>query len=172
MHLSETRRPYRMWPNSERQNYRAGNAGARVRYRATVIPDRTIYGPSAGRNVRARFALYTDEHCQCWPLDEYTHAVVNHLAAYVDGNVHTNGVENFWSLLKRTIGGTYVSVEPYHLFRYVDEQAFRFNNRIPMNDGNCFPYVMRKIVGKRLTYKELTGKLLTPEEQTCPEEPF
>ena len=61
--------------------------------------------------------------------DEYTHNVVNHLMTYVDGNVHTNGIENFWSLLKRTIGGTYVSVEPFHLFRYVDEQAFRFNNR-------------------------------------------
>jgi hypothetical protein len=74
----------------------------------------------------------------------------------------------FWSLLKRTIGGTYVSVEPepYHLFRYVDEQAFRYNNRGPMNDEQRFTYVMRKIVGKRLTYAELTGKTEsgTPEE--------
>ena len=84
--------------------------------------------------------------------------MVNHFQKYVDGNVHTNGMENFWSLLKRTIGGTYVSVEPFHLFRYVDEQAFRYNNRKPMSDGDRFSYLVRKIVGKRLTYKELTGK--------------
>ena len=98
-----------------------------------------------------------------------TSSTTNHLEAYVDGNVHTNGMENFWSLLKRTIGGTYVSVEPFHLFRYVDEQAFRFNNRGPMDDGDRFTYLMRKIVGKRLTYKELTGKT----EGACTEaEPF
>jgi hypothetical protein len=82
---------------------------------------------------------------------------------------HTNGMENFWSLLKRTIGGTYVSVEPFHLFRYVDEQAFRFNNRI-MNDGLRFRLAMRHIVGKRLTYAELTGK--TEEGPRQEEEPF
>ena len=85
-------------------------------------------------------------------------------------NVHTNGIENFWSLLKRTLAGTYVAVEPFHLFRYVDEQAFRFNNRKPMDDGNRFDYLMRKIVGKRLTYKELTGKLDETDEQTSPME--
>ena len=67
--------------------------------------------------------------------DGYTHQVINHLESYVDGNVHTNGIENFWSLLKRGISGTYVAVEPFHLFRYVDEQAFRFNNRKDAN-GN------------------------------------
>jgi ISXO2-like transposase domain len=76
-------------------------------------------------------------------------------------------MENFWSLLKRTIGGTYVSVEPFHLFRYVDEQAFRFNNRGPMNDGDRFNFVMRKIVGKRLTYAELTGKTLEAGPTPC-----
>jgi hypothetical protein len=65
---------------------------------------------------------------------EFEHNIVNHLEAYVDGDVYTNGMENFWSLLKRGINGTYVSVEPFHLFRYVDEQAFRFNNRLPMRD--------------------------------------
>src|SRR4051794_28726915 len=95
------------------------------------------------------------------------HNVVNHLMEYVDGNVHTNGMENFWSLLKRTLNGTYVSVEPFHLFRYVDEQAFRFNNRKPMDDGDRFRYVMRKIVGKRLTYTELTGKTENGEAQTA-----
>ena len=93
-------------------------------------------------------------------MDErYTHQIVNHLEQYVDGNVHTNGLENFWSLLKRSINGTYVSVEPFHLFRYVDEQAFRFNNRKPMDDSHRFSYLVRKIVGKRLTYNELTGKI-------------
>lgn len=90
---------------------------------------------------------------------EYVHNVVNHLEEYVNGNVHTNGIENFWSLLKRTIGGTYVSVEPFHLFRYVDEQAFRFNNRLPMKDGDRFSYLVRKVVGKRLTYADSSAKL-------------
>jgi transposase-like protein len=88
---------------------------------------------------------------------EYVHQVVDHAVAYVDGNVHTNGLENFWSLLKRGINGTYVSVEPYHLFRYVDEQAFRFNNR-KLTDAERFASVMKQIVGRRLTYNELTGK--------------
>lgn len=73
------------------------------------------------------------------------------------GEVHTNGLENFWSLLKRGIRGTYVSVEPFHLFRYLDEQVFRYNNR-KMNDSDRFNMVVREIVGKRLTYDQLTGK--------------
>jgi hypothetical protein len=101
--------------------------------------------------------------------DEYVHGIVNHAEEYVNGNIHTNGLENFWSLLKRSIGGTYVSVEPFHLFRYVDEQAFRFNNRGPMNDSQRFSYVIRKIVGKRLTYAELIGKTETTNTE---EEPF
>src|SRR5450631_3478980 len=110
-------------------------------------------------NVDASAWVMTDEFPGYHGLkDGYTHLVVNHLDRYVQGNVHTNGIENFWSLLKRGLGGTYVAVEPFHLFRYVDEQAFRFNNRGPMNDGQRFVYVMRKIVGKRLTYAELTGK--------------
>ena len=91
--------------------------------------------------------------------EDYAHQVIDHAEAYVDGQVHTNGLENFWSLLKRGINGTYVSVEPYHLFRYVDEQAFRFNNRIDMNDADRFDMVMRQLAGKRLTYAELTGKV-------------
>jgi transposase-like protein len=128
--------------------------------RATVIPDRTraTMQPIVGANVEPGTQIYSDEHGENWKMDEYTHNVVNHLATYVDGNVHTNGMENFWSLLKRSIHGTYVSVEPFHLFRYVDEQAFRFNNRGPMNDAQRFSYTMRKIVGRRLTYAELTGK--------------
>ena len=77
---------------------------------------------------------------------------------YVDGKIHTNGLENFWSLLKRGINGTYVSVEPFHLFRYLDEQAFRYNNRKDMNDGDRFDLAVRQIVGKRLRWDRLTGK--------------
>jgi hypothetical protein len=92
------------------------------------------------------------------------------LNAYVEGNVHTNGIENFWSLLKRGIGGTYVAVEPFHLFRYVDEQAFRFNNRLhedgeKVADSERFSRLCSQIVGRRLTYKELIGK----EEQRLKE---
>ena len=77
------------------------------------------------------------------------------------GNVHTNGIENFWSLLKRSLRGTYVSVEPFHLFRYLDEQAFRYNNR-KTDDAGRFQRVARAVLGKRLTYAELTGVATTP----------
>ncbi len=88
--------------------------------------------------------------------EEYTHQTVDHAQAYVRGNVHTNGLENFWSLLKRTIRGTYVNVEPFHLFRYLAEQAFRFNERKDDDQGR-FLKVMASIVGKRLTWAKLTG---------------
>ena len=82
---------------------------------------------------------------------------------YVNGHVHTNGIENFWSLLKRSLNGTYISVEPFHLFRYVEEQVFRYNNRAtkdnPLNDADRFHLALSQIVGKRLTFKEVTGKV-------------
>lgn len=91
--------------------------------------------------------------------DDYTHNVIDHAECYARGNVHTNGLENFWSLLKRTIKGTYVSVEPFHLFRYLDEQAFRFNERKDENgDLGRFMKVMSGIVGRRLTWAKLTGE--------------
>jgi len=100
----------------------------------------------------------------------FVHDVVNHAETYVRGRVHTNGMENFWSLLKRTLRGTYVAVEPFHLDRYVDEQVFRFNHRRNMKDADRFALAMSQIAGKRLTYSELTGKdtdsLLTPETGT------
>ena len=103
--------------------------------------------------------LYTDALKSYEGLDaDYVHQVIDHAEAYARGSVHTNGLENFWSLLKRGIKGTYVSVEPFHLFRYLDEQAFRFNNRNDMDDGDRFRLAMSKIVGKRLTYAQLTGK--------------
>ncbi|MEI9815176.1 MAG: IS1595 family transposase [Acidobacteriota bacterium] len=110
-------------------------------------------------NVEAGSALYSDALKSYDGLaGEYVHQVVDHAVEYVRENVHTNGMENFWSLLKRGINGTYVSVEPYHLFRYVDEQAFRFNNRKDMNDGERFSMVLTQLAGKRLTWNELTGK--------------
>lgn len=89
--------------------------------------------------------------------NQFVHNVIDHAEKYVDGNIHVNGIENFWSLLKRTIKGTYVSVEPYHLFRYLDEQSFRFNNR-KGNDGDRFIKAAQNITDKRVTYKQLTGK--------------
>ena len=108
-------------------------------------------------NVEPGTQLYTDELKSYDGLTEFRHEVINHAETYVNGQIHTNGIENFWSLLKRSIKGTYVSVEPFHLFRYVDEQAFRYNNRKDMNDADRFDLAISQIVGKRLTYKELTG---------------
>jgi len=111
-------------------------------------------------NVEAGSNLYSDDLRSYDGLEsEYIHQMIDHAVAYVEGNVHTNSLENFWSLLKRGLKGTYVSVEPFHLFRYVDEQAFRFNNRLPMKDADRFSFLVRKVVGKRLTYAELTGKV-------------
>ena len=87
----------------------------------------------------------------------YEHAIINHAVEYVNGLVHTQGIENFWALLKRGLGGTYVSVEPFHLFRYIDEQAFRYNNR-KLTDAQRFDLAARGMVGKRLTFAEVTGK--------------
>ena len=95
--------------------------------------------------------------------DDYTHQVIDHAESYVKGNVHTNGLENFWSLLKRGIRGTYVSIEPFHLFRYLDEQAFRFNER-SLDDGERFLLASRSLSNKRLTYEELTGKAAAAKE--------
>lgn len=89
--------------------------------------------------------------------DKYVHEAVNHAVCYVRDHVHTNGLENFWSLLKRTLDGTYVAVEPFHLFRYLDEQTFRFNNR-KVDDAERFGRVLRSISGKRLTYRQLIGE--------------
>ncbi len=111
-------------------------------------------------NVQPGSEVFTDAWASYRGLDrEYMHAVIDHAEEYVRGNVHTNGIENFWSLLKRTIKGTYVSVEPYHLFRYLDEQAFRFNERKDdSGDSGRFTKVARNVAGRRLTYKKLTGK--------------
>jgi transposase-like protein len=133
--------------------------------RAKVVPTRRkqeLYNHVAA-NVEKGSEVFTDELLSYDALDEeFKHQVINHAVEYVRGNVHTNGCENFWSLLKRGIGGTYVSVEPFHLFRYVDEQAFRYNHRKHEDgeiktDAERFEVAISQIIGKRLTYAELTG---------------
>lgn len=128
--------------------------------RCTVTPDakaKTLK-TLVRTNVEPQSALYTDECASYRGLGaEYVHATVNHIVEYVRGSVHTNGLENFWSLLKRSLSGTYVAVEPQHLQRYVDEQVFRFSKR-KGNDATRFLETMLSISGKRLTFAELTGK--------------
>jgi hypothetical protein len=95
--------------------------------------------------------------------NDFVHEMVNKAESYVSGQVHVNGLENFWSCLKRTLKGTYIAVEPFHLERYLDEQMFRYNNRStkdnPLDDSDRFMLTVSQIVGKRLTYSELTGKV-------------
>jgi len=129
--------------------------------RTAVVPNtrRKPLQDEVRKHVEAGSALYSDALRSYHGLaGEYAHQVIDHAVAYVDGQVHTNGLENYWSLLKRGISGTYVSVEPYHLFRYLDEQSFRYNNRKEMNDYDRFELALSQITGKRLTYEHLTGK--------------
>ena len=106
-------------------------------------------------NVEQGSSVFTDAlHSYHGLHHDYEHQAIDHAETYVKDNVHTNGLESYWSLLKRALGGTYVSVEPFHLFRYLDEQAFRFNNRV-MDDAERFALLITAIVGKRLTYKQL-----------------
>ncbi len=108
-------------------------------------------------HVLAGSAIFTEALKSYDGLDEFQHEVIDHAVEYVRGEVHTNGLENFWSLVKRGLKGTYVSVEPFHLFRYLDEQGFRYNNR-KMTDADRLDIAVRHIVGKRLTYEQLIGK--------------
>jgi transposase-like protein len=136
-----------------------GKDGKHSKVRTAVVPNRkkSALQAEVRKHVEAGSALYTDALKSYNGLDEFEHAVVDHAVQYVDGRVHTNGLENFWSLLKRGINGTYVSVEPFHLFRYLDEQAFRFNNR-KLTDGERFSMAVAGVVGKRVTFDQLTGK--------------
>jgi transposase-like protein len=134
--------------------------------RTQIIPDRQkgTLQPIVREHIEPGATLYTDEMGGYKGLrEEYLHEIIDHAVKYVDGRVHTNGMENFWSLLKRGLSGTYVSVEPFHLFRYLDEQVFRYNNRAtkkhPRTDADRFSLAVSKIVGKRLTFAELTGKV-------------
>ncbi len=122
---------------------------------------RRTLAPVVRENVEHGSAVFSDAAYAYWGLsDAFAHEMIDHAEKYVRGKVHTNGIENFWSLLKRSIKGTYVSVEPFHLSRYIDEQAFRYNAR-KTTDGARFLQVLVSILGKRLTYTELTDKMGT-----------
>jgi len=135
--------------------------------RAAVVPNRRKHFLQGHirENVKPNTEVYTDALMSYQGLNNYgyMHQVIDHATKYVDGKIHTNGLENFWSLLKRGLKGTYVSVEPFHLFRYLDEQSFRYNNRAtpekPMNDADRFELAMSGIVGRRVTFAEVTGKV-------------
>jgi hypothetical protein len=131
---------------------------SRVRVKVIQNTDRETLHGEVKANVTPGSELFTDAHQSYRGLDpEFVHKFVDHAEAYVkDQVVHTNGLENFWSLLKRGLKGTYVSVEPWHLHRYVDEQAFRCNER-KITDSERFTEVISSVAGKRLTYKALTG---------------
>ncbi len=136
---------------------KAGKKSSRVR--AVVVPN--LKAATLQPEIRATVKPGTTVHTDAWGgyrglAADYQHQVVDHAIEYVNGTIHTNGIENFWSLLKRTIKGTYVSVEPFHLGRYLDEQSFRFNERKD-NDAGRFKTVLSSVFDKRLTYKELTG---------------
>lgn len=133
--------------------------------RAKVVPNvkRETLQAEILENVKYGSKVYTDEAPAYDLLHwRYVHEVVRHVETYARGQVHTNGLENFWSLLKRGLKGTYVAVEPFHLDRYVSEQAFRYNNRKtkdnPLNDSDRFVAALSRVVGKRLMYSTLTGK--------------
>jgi transposase-like protein len=137
--------------------------------RVAHVPDtrKQTLERQVAKTVEAGAEIYTDALASYRELakfqwrDRYKHAAVDHAISYVDGQVHTNGLENFWSLLKRSIKGTYVSVDPFHLFRYLDEQAYRFNNR-EENDLGRFVGVLKDVIGKRLTYAELISADMVP----------
>lgn len=135
--------------------------GGKVRTKVVSTRRKKELQAEVKKHVEAGSALYTDSLPSYSGLaQEYAHQVVDHAVEYVNGRIHTNGLENFWSLLKRGINGTYVSIEPFHLFRYLDEQTFRFNNR-KFSDAQRFDLAARGMVGKRLTYTGLIGKEVT-----------
>ena len=136
--------------------------------RAKVVPNvrREALQAEILRHVEHGSQVYTDDlgSYRDLPQDKFVHEIVDHAKSYVNGRVHTNGLENFWSLLKRGLRGTYVAVEPFHLDRYVDEQVFRFNNRKDaagkkMTDAERFGLALSQVAGKRLTFAEVTGKV-------------
>lgn len=175
MHRSKVREKYKGQPKGG-WSQKAIVMGMRDRetrqVRAKVIPDvnRETLQNEILANIEKKSKVYTDQAQGYYNLGrrDFVHDTVNHLEEYVRGQVHTQGIENFWSLLKRGLKGTYVAVEPFHLDRYVTEQVFRYNNRTtkdnPLNDADRFALAVSLMVGKRLTYAELTGNVgETPE---------
>lgn len=170
MHHAKVRQKYKGLPKSVPIT-KAIVMGMRDRetrqVRARVIPNirRETLQNEILEQIEKKSTVYTDSAVGYYNLAEkdFVHDTVNHMVEYVRGQVHTQGIENFWSLLKRSLSGTYVAVEPFHLDRYVTEQVFRYNNRAtkdnPLTDADRFALAVSQIVGKRLTYAELTGKV-------------
>jgi len=132
--------------------------GGEVRTQRIPSRRKKVLHDEIAKRIEEGSMVYTDALASCEGLAaRYAHQVVDHAIEYVRGRVHTNGLENFWSLLKRTIRGTYVSVEPFHLDRYLDEQAFRYNQR-GLTDAERFRLVCGNLIGKRLTYRGLIGQ--------------
>jgi transposase-like protein len=171
MHRSVVRKRFKGIPSQAHNQSKAIVIGLRDRetrqVRAKVIPNvsRETLQNEILRNVEKGSKVYTDAASGYYNLAEkqFVHDTVNHLNEYVRGEIHTQGIENFWSLLKRGLKGTYVAVEPFHLDAYVAEQVFRFNNRAtkdnPLTDADRFALAVSQIGGKRLTYAALTGKV-------------
>jgi transposase-like protein len=171
MHRSLIRKRFKGVASQAHNQNKAVVMGMRDRetrqIRAKVIPNvkRETLQNEILENVEKKSTVYTDAAIGYYSLAErdFIHETVNHLEEYVRGEVHTNGIENFWSLLKRSLKGTYVAVEPYHLDRYVSEQVFRFNNRStkdnPLTDSDRFALAISQVADKRLTYAEVTGKV-------------
>lgn len=178
MHKERKLRIARIQGQQSRKANEYGRAGKAVimgmydrearQVRATVVPNvkRETLQNEILNNIEYGSTIYSDQAVSYNALrDKYVHETVSHVDSYVRGQVHTNCLENFWSLTKRTLRGTYVCVEPFHLDRYVDEQVFRFNNRAtrdnPLNDADRFYIALSQVANKRLTYAELTGKVGT-----------
>jgi transposase-like protein len=127
--------------------------------RAQVVPN--VKGdtlkPLVIEAVKDGATVYTDQWNGYTGLDgRYDHQTINHVEKYVEGRIHTNGIENFWALLKRGLNGTYISVDPAHLFRYIDERVFTYNER-DRSDLGRFSTVLGSVAGLRLTYAQVTG---------------
>jgi transposase-like protein len=142
--------------------------------RAAVVPNvtREALQNEIFKNVKYGSTIYTDNAVAYdnGMQRRFIHDVVNKTETYVRGQIHVNGMENFWALLKRSLRGTYVAVEPFHLARYVDEQVFRYNNRStkehPRNDSDRFKLAMSQVLNRHLTYSDLTGKSESPHHET------
>jgi len=139
--------------------------GGEVRTNVLANRRKPLIQKQVRENVTPMSMLLTDR-LQSYEglIRHYAHYMIDHAERYVDGKVHTNGLENFWSLLKRGLKGTYVAIEPFHLFRYLDEQVFRYNNRKnrlgrKLKDGERFDIALSQVAGKRLTFAEVTGKV-------------
>jgi transposase-like protein len=131
--------------------------GKKSRVKVAVVPDTeaATLMPEILRNVDGSAVVCTDAAAAYAGLDSrFVHQFIDHATTYVRGLVHVNGMENFWSLLKRMLRSTYVAVAPFHLFRYLDEEAWRFNER-GTNDGGRFGRIMRGVTGRRITYRQL-----------------